>query len=570
MHMGKCPPIGSYPVLARILLGTVFTVFMLAGHTLARASDVTLMWDANTETALTGYKVYYGAASGSYSQTIDVGNVTTFTVTGLGVGVYFFAVTAYNTLGLESGFSNEVFTVIPSQTFYYPHLSFSSSIEGIDNPVMTGVAFTNPGSASAAVEVTALDANGNMVAGPGITNPIVHVLQPGEQMAAIDWQWFGTNPAADSITYARVDGTAQVLGFFEIFNSTLTILNGAEFAYPPSDPTVQQTTAVFPAIEAGGTWLQLVNTNNANSAPAPVVLQLLGTSGGDPLGSASRTIYPQITLVADVLDLFPDVNISGSEYIRVTAPPGVLPYEYVRGPSKSLQVLGAQDAMNGSTTLYSPQYAVGGSWRTTFSVVNLDSVDGFVTFTLFPDPDSTDGSGTPILQFQPIKANGKIEITDQSFFVASGSAPTLGGYLKITSTGIHLAGNVVYGDSAEAAFATGLPLVSSLNDTVFFGQLASDATYYTGIAVVNPQDSSTSIVIEIYRSNGSLATPAAEITIPAGQRSVMLTEDLFPGLGNQSGGYIRITGSQAFASFVLYGTRNLTALSAVPAQIIIR
>jgi hypothetical protein len=557
MHMGKRPPIGSHPALARILLATVF---MLAGHTLACASDVTLMWDATTDRDVAGYKVYYGTASRSYGQTIDVGRVTTFTVTGLGVGFYFFAVTAYNTSGLESGFSNEVSTVIPSQTFYYPHLSFSSSIKGIDNPVLTGVALINPGSASAAVEVTALDANGNMVAGPGITNPIMHVLQPGEQMVAIDWQWFGTNPAADPIAYARVDGTDQVLGFFEIFNSPLTILNGAEFAFPPSAPGVTQTTVVFPAIQPGGTWLQLVN---ASRVSVSVILQLFDAAGSQ-IGWASLPIDGQSTLAADVfLDLFPDASMLESEYIRVTAPPGVLAYEYLRGPSKSLQVLGAQDAMNGSTTLYSPQYAVGGSWRTTFSVVNLDSVGGFVAFTLFPDD-----SGVPILRTYSILANGKIEITGQSVFVASGS---VGGYLTIRSSGLHLAGNVVYGDSAGAAFATGLPLVSSLNDTVFFGQLASDATYYTGIAVVNAQDSPTSIVIEIYRSDGSLATPAAEIPpIPARQRIVMLAEELFPGLGNQSGGYIRITGSQPFASFVLYGTRNLTALSAVPAQKIIR
>ncbi|MGD0307653.1 MAG: fibronectin type III domain-containing protein [Acidobacteriota bacterium] len=555
--MGMRPSIGSHTMLARILLGVVF---MLAGHALVRASDATLTWDANTETDLAGYKVYYGTASGSYSQTIDVGNVTTFTVRGLGVGAYFFAVTAYNTSGLESGFSNEVFQVVPSQTFYYPHLPLSSSIAGIDGPVLTGVALTNPGGTSAAVEVTALDANGNMVTGSGVTNPVVRLLQPGEQVAAIDSQWFGSGSAADSITYARVDGTAPILGFFEILNNKLTILNGAEFAFPPSTPSEPQTTAVFPAIQAEGTWLQLVN---ANSASASVVLQLFDVTGAQ-IGWVSKTIDPQSTFVADAfLDLFPNANISGSEYIRVTTPPGVLPYEYIRGPSKSLQVLGAHDAMNGSTLLYSPQYAVGGSWRTSLSVVNLDSIDGFVTFTLFPD-----GGGAQISSRQYIGANGKIEIPDQSFFVASGSAPAQG-YVTITSTGIRLAGNVAFGDSAGTAFSTTLPLVSNLDNAAFFGQLASDATYYTGIAVVNPQDSPTIIEIDIFQSDGSLAAPPYTVTIPAWQRSVMLS-DSFPGLGSQSTGYIQITGSQTFASFVLFGTRNLTALSAVPAQQIIR
>jgi len=68
----------------------------------------TLTWDPNTETDLAGYKVYYGTASGTYTQTVDVGKVSTFTIAGLASAKWFFAVTAYNGGGLESGFSNEV------------------------------------------------------------------------------------------------------------------------------------------------------------------------------------------------------------------------------------------------------------------------------------------------------------------------------------------------------------------------------------------------------------------------------------------------------------------------------
>jgi YD repeat-containing protein len=71
---------------------------------------VKLAWNANTETDLAGYKVHVGLISGAYSLlNVDVGNVTAFTVPGLAPGaVYFFAVTAYDTSGFESGVSNEV------------------------------------------------------------------------------------------------------------------------------------------------------------------------------------------------------------------------------------------------------------------------------------------------------------------------------------------------------------------------------------------------------------------------------------------------------------------------------
>jgi hypothetical protein len=75
----------------------------------ARAEQVILAWDANTETDLAGYKIHYGTASGSYTTHVDVHNITTFMVTGLSPGqTYYFAASAYDTSGSESGYSNEV------------------------------------------------------------------------------------------------------------------------------------------------------------------------------------------------------------------------------------------------------------------------------------------------------------------------------------------------------------------------------------------------------------------------------------------------------------------------------
>ena len=68
-----------------------------------------LAWDPNTESDLAGYRVHYGTASGSYTVHTDVHNVTTYTVTGLTAGqTYYFAATAYDASGNESGYSNPV------------------------------------------------------------------------------------------------------------------------------------------------------------------------------------------------------------------------------------------------------------------------------------------------------------------------------------------------------------------------------------------------------------------------------------------------------------------------------
>lgn len=90
---------------------------MLAGS--ASGGQVTLAWDANTEPDLAGYRIWYGQSSGMYGPPtpINVGNVTTYTVNGLSSGVtYYFAATAYDTLGNESGYSNEVAYAPPAIT----------------------------------------------------------------------------------------------------------------------------------------------------------------------------------------------------------------------------------------------------------------------------------------------------------------------------------------------------------------------------------------------------------------------------------------------------------------------
>src|SRR5687768_18142310 len=56
----------------------------------AHAGDVKLAWDANTESDLAGYRIYYGNASGTYQSNVDVGNVTAYTITGLQDGLLYF------------------------------------------------------------------------------------------------------------------------------------------------------------------------------------------------------------------------------------------------------------------------------------------------------------------------------------------------------------------------------------------------------------------------------------------------------------------------------------------------
>ncbi len=80
------------------------------------AGTAILSWNPNTESDMAGYKVYYGNSSGSLATSLDVGNVTQYTLNLTDGQTYYFAVTAYDTSGIESGFSNVVSKLIGTTT----------------------------------------------------------------------------------------------------------------------------------------------------------------------------------------------------------------------------------------------------------------------------------------------------------------------------------------------------------------------------------------------------------------------------------------------------------------------
>lgn len=74
-----------------------------------------LTWDANKDTDLAGYKVYAGKTSGDYGLIQDVGRVNKFALTFRDGEGRFFAVTAYDRSGNESGFSEEIYWQAPNE-----------------------------------------------------------------------------------------------------------------------------------------------------------------------------------------------------------------------------------------------------------------------------------------------------------------------------------------------------------------------------------------------------------------------------------------------------------------------
>jgi hypothetical protein len=116
----------------RILLPLFCISMLFAGP--GYTAQLTFAWKPNTGENVAGYRVYYGTASRVYNWFFDVGNATTYTVTGIpDGGTYYFALTAYHTSGIESPYSAEV-------------IWYESAVDPMVNEITIGSQFSITGS----------------------------------------------------------------------------------------------------------------------------------------------------------------------------------------------------------------------------------------------------------------------------------------------------------------------------------------------------------------------------------------------------------------------------------------
>jgi hypothetical protein len=119
-----------------LLSAIIFIVVQLSAPA---AQKVTLAWNQSPDLNVIGYRVYHGAASRNYTNIVDVGNATSATISNLVEGAtYYFAATAYNVLGMESEYSDEITYTVSTQSVL--------AIKSIEtNGIATAVSITASG-----------------------------------------------------------------------------------------------------------------------------------------------------------------------------------------------------------------------------------------------------------------------------------------------------------------------------------------------------------------------------------------------------------------------------------------
>src|SRR5262245_53481999 len=86
----------------------------------AYAQTIKLAWDPSPDSSVAGYNIYRSQQSGVYSTPVNGSNIvttTSFADSGVHSGItYYYVVTAVNTSGVQSGYSNEILATVPVLT----------------------------------------------------------------------------------------------------------------------------------------------------------------------------------------------------------------------------------------------------------------------------------------------------------------------------------------------------------------------------------------------------------------------------------------------------------------------
>lgn len=105
------------PSSGGLVIGLLMALALIAAP--AFAGGLLVTWDAGSEADLAGYRIYYGTEPSLYTETVDVGKVTSHLLQNLTEGLtYYLVVTAYDLAGNESLPSVEVAATVTAAEIY--------------------------------------------------------------------------------------------------------------------------------------------------------------------------------------------------------------------------------------------------------------------------------------------------------------------------------------------------------------------------------------------------------------------------------------------------------------------
>jgi hypothetical protein len=455
-----------------------------------------------------------------------------------------------------------------------PSRIYFPSFEG-DSTSYTGIALANWGSAPADVLFTFFDNAGNEVSLPsGILNPRMITIPAGSQIAMLAEQIHGLSPGDPRNGWIRAESSSSlVAGFFLEGDVNLDFLDGAS----AGDQT--STWLCFTrAIGGAGALRNRIQVVNPNAADAHLSFRLMNQDGRQQGAAVERTLHPRGRLSEDLSALFPGTDPNFTGYITLSSDVGVTGYESIAG-SATVYSLPAQST-SAATILYSAQFASGPAGTTRYftdlNLINTSAERRHVRVSL------TGNNGLPVPGVVPADfwldpGEQRLARGEDTFSLANAAVALqiTEGTLVISLDGAGVIGDVTFGDPLAGRFMAGLALDGSPATSMVLSQVAEGGqddgkSYFTGIAMYNPNPQDTLVTVDLYAEQGQ-QTGTRTFTLGSGMRLAKTLPQIIPGFSRQLRGYIRITTNGGpIIAFELFGeSSNLDFLAAVPPKMIL-
>ncbi|NLD36638.1 MAG: hypothetical protein GX654_07205, partial [Desulfatiglans sp.] len=256
----------------RVFFFTIILIIISAATVSAR--QVTLTWEPNSEPDLSHYIVYWGTTSGNYtSNSGNIGMVTEYSVTIPDEGQYFFAVTAVDEAGLESDFSNEVFTEEGSGSGSLPPVANA----GTDQTKAEGQVVTLNGSASSDPDGSIVSYNWTQTGGTAVTLSSATTVQPSFTAPNV-------GPSGATLTFSLTVTDTQGLQSTDSVNINVTWVNAAPTANAGPDQTKAEGLVVT------------LNGSGSSDPDGSTLTYLWTQTGGTAVTlSSATTVQPSFT-----------------------------------------------------------------------------------------------------------------------------------------------------------------------------------------------------------------------------------------------------------------------------------
>ena len=153
------------------------------------------------------------------------------------------------------------------------------------------------------------------------------------------------------------------------------------------------------------------------------------------------------------------------------------------------------------------------------------------------------------------------------------------GSLIVEADGDGVVGDVIFGDSADFAYAASLPLQTQAFTEALFNQVANVSGFFTGLAFFYPGSEEggspqgpqpdTEITIQVFLPGGEMVGESL-VTLGVGERTSQLVEQLV-GEIELAGGYVRILSTREIIGQMLFGVLDpggIQLFSAVPPTVV--